>query len=576
MNRIFLILFCLFSLVTKLQAQNCDSLGQNPETAFPICAEGVFYQQNVPICSTVNLFVPGCSTSSSTNYENKNPFWYKFTCFTTGPLGFTINPINATDDYDWQLYDITGYNPVDVYYNNSLVVTGNWSGSPGPTGASATGVNYIQCASDPSTQTTPTFAFTPTVIQGHNYLLLVSHYSNNQSGYSLSFNIGKENITDHTLPVMQEVNADQCNGKLIKVKFNKKIKCSSLTNSGNLEFEVLTMSGTVLPSPVIIQANGNGCNNNFELDSISLYLSDILPAGTYKLRIKKGADANTLLDNCLNEIPQGSIIGPFIVTTKTNPKFTHTIKFGCTTDTVSYFIVDTTAITNYNWTFDNGFANTPNPVVYYTTFGIKITTLEVTDKNNCKISFKDTFNLYNTLIAAFEATPFVCPNDKAIILNKSIGDSILKWEWDFGNGYTIIENPPQLHTQYYQDNPLTNYDATIQLTIENNLGCKSIATNTIKIVKNCYIAVPSAFSPNGDGLNDYLYPLNAFKAKDLKFSIYNRYGTKIFYTEDWTKKWDGKMGGKDSDAGTYVWALSYFDVDKNQSIQTKGSSILIR
>ncbi len=72
-------------------------------------------------------------------YENKNPFFYKFTCYTAGTLGFLITPLAANEDYDWQLYDITGRNPNDIFTENSLVVTGNWAGTYGPTGASAAG-----------------------------------------------------------------------------------------------------------------------------------------------------------------------------------------------------------------------------------------------------------------------------------------------------------------------------------------------------------------------------------------------------------------------------------------------------
>ena len=64
-----------------------------------------------------------------------NPFWYSFTCYTSGTLGFLITPKNLGDDYDWQLFDITGHNPSEVYTNPALIVTGNWSGTSGVTGA---------------------------------------------------------------------------------------------------------------------------------------------------------------------------------------------------------------------------------------------------------------------------------------------------------------------------------------------------------------------------------------------------------------------------------------------------------
>ncbi len=576
-------LILLFFLSTRIAAQNvtdCVALGQLPETALPICGSTGLIQSSVPIFVSANLVVPGCNTE---DYTDKNPFWYKFTCYTSGPLSFTITPNNISDDYDWQLYDVTGHNIRDVFTNPSLVVTGNWSGSSGPTGASASGVNYIQCASIPS-DNAPTFSQMPMLIQGHNYLLLVSHFSDSQSGYSLTFGTGKENITDNTIPEIISVTADKCNGKIIGIKLNKNVMCKSISKTGTFEFDITDLTGTIINSPVITSVYGNGCESGncytgFDTDSITIVLDNYLPPGIYRLKIKNGQDGNTLLDNCGNAITAGTLTISFSSVPKMSAAFNYSIKYGCEQDTVSYFINDTTAIKQYFWTFDdNTIQNSTlaNPIVYYTLFGNKITTLEVRNQYNCKVVFKDTVYLYNILKAVFEATMFVCPNDSAIFKDKSLGDSIIKWNWSFGNGNNISESNSQTHVQFYEDDPFNNYQVPISLSVENNLGCTDHFSSYITIVKNCYIAVPSAFTPNGDGLNDYLYPLNAYKSKDLKFSVYSRFGNRVFYTEDWTKKWDGKIKGREADQGAYVWVLQYFDSDKNKKIELKGSVVLFR
>ena len=100
----------------------CTTLGQTPSTAFPVCGTTVFHQTTVPICVTNDLFVPGCSSApGGAAYENKNPFFYRFTCYVAGNLAFTITPLAANEDYDWQLYDITGRNPNDIFTDNSLL-----------------------------------------------------------------------------------------------------------------------------------------------------------------------------------------------------------------------------------------------------------------------------------------------------------------------------------------------------------------------------------------------------------------------------------------------------------------------
>jgi hypothetical protein len=150
--------------------------GQIPSTSFPVCGSTVFKQAKVPLGYNGILRVPGCS-----NYLDVNAFYYTFTCYKAGTLGFLIMPYNPEDDYDWQLFDITGHNPDDIYTDVSLVVTGNWSATYGNTGARAGGSTTIQCASLPNQKIT-TFSAMPTLIVGHKYLLMVSHYTNTQSG----------------------------------------------------------------------------------------------------------------------------------------------------------------------------------------------------------------------------------------------------------------------------------------------------------------------------------------------------------------------------------------------------------
>ena len=102
------------------------------------------------------------------------------------------------------------------------------------------------------------------------------------------------------------------------------------------------------------------------------------------------------------------------------------------------------------------------------------------------------------------------------------------------------------------------------------------AYHLITVLASCYIAVPSAFTPNGDGLNDYLYPLNAFAADQLEFRVYNRYGQVVFESRDWTKKWDGRIKGQMQGSGTFVWTLNYVDRNTGKKISLKGTTVLIR
>src|SRR5258706_1775452 len=270
-HRSIFFLFLFFS--QKGFSQPCTTLGQNPSTAFPVCGTSVFHQTVVHLCNTNPLFVPGCSGTGNAAYANKNPFFYIFTCFTSGTLGFLITPLAANEDYDWQLYDITNHNPDDIFTDTSLVVTGNWSGTYGNTGSSASGVNYINCASNPP-DLEPTFAKMPVLIQGHVYLLFISNFTDTQSGYDLSFGGGTAVITDPTEPHLLNAKPD-CDGKTIRVKLNKKMKCSSLTSTGS-EFSLSPAAATV------VSAAAANCSNAFDFDEVIITLSNTLPNNNYQ------------------------------------------------------------------------------------------------------------------------------------------------------------------------------------------------------------------------------------------------------------------------------------------------------
>jgi hypothetical protein len=156
-TRILLLLFILFNS-SIAQTQVCSNLGQNPGTAFPVCGSSAFAQSTVAICG--DRTVPTPCTNTPALFKDKNPYWYKFTCFASGTLEFVITPNNLDDDYDWQLFDITGHNPDEIYTNAQLFVACNWSGEPGKTGASSIGTSLQLCEGEgvPLFSTTPQLA----------------------------------------------------------------------------------------------------------------------------------------------------------------------------------------------------------------------------------------------------------------------------------------------------------------------------------------------------------------------------------------------------------------------------------
>ena len=92
----------------------------------------------------------------------------------------------------------------------------------------------------------------------------------------------------------------------------------------------------------------------------------------------------------------------------------------------------------------------------------------------------------------------------------------------------------------------------------------------------CIIVVPTAFTPNNDGLNDFLGPLNTSAVSNIQFTVYNRYGQPVFKSSGINNKWNGTINNLRQPAGVYIWLLKYSDPVSGKIILQKGSAILIR
>jgi gliding motility-associated-like protein len=188
---------------------------------------------------------------------------------------------------------------------------------------------------------------------------------------------------------------------------------------------------------------------------------------------------------------------------------------------------------------------------------------------------KDTIvNLDNELDARFDMPDVLCPEDEAVFKDMSIG-KIQVWDWDFDNGFRS-NSPTPMPQRYPKVTIGRSKFHNVRLIVKDNLGCSDTLVRKLQVVNSCYVAVPNAFTPNNDFNNDYLYPLNAWKATELEFCVYNRYGQLIYRTTDWTKKWDGTFNGVQQPTGTYVWILRYTDRETGQKIFKKGTTLLIR
>ncbi len=176
-----------------------------------------------------------------------------------------------------------------------------------------------------------------------------------------------------------------------------------------------------------------------------------------------------------------------------------------------------------------------------------------------------------------------CDSIATLVLNeKSMTPPNLGNERNLCPGDSLILNPGTYVQYLWQDNS-TMPDFTVTQTgdysvnvIDKN-GCVADASVRINILPNCGdIFFPTAFTPNGDGLNDTFGALGELQGiSDYTLYIYNRWGELVFTTHNPYEKWNGVYKGQITANVNYVWYSKYVLNGSKNRIQ-KGNLMLIK
>jgi gliding motility-associated-like protein len=118
-------------------------------------------------------------------------------------------------------------------------------------------------------------------------------------------------------------------------------------------------------------------------------------------------------------------------------------------------------------------------------------------------------------------------------------------------------------------------DQLYKLTAITDKGCDSHSKILIRRFAGPELYIPTAFSPNGDGLNDVLRVFPVGIRTFHFFAVYNRYGQVLFQTTDYSKGWDGTVNGKKAEPGTYVAYATAIDYKGNPMVK-KITVVLVR
>jgi len=347
-------------------------------------------------------------------------------------------------------------------------------------------------------------------------------------------------VVIHTIPVITHLtytNPSTCQGK-----------DGSITLSGLVAGEAYTVNYTDNGSPLSITITANAAG-----DIIITSLS----AGTY-------ADITVSSFTCLSNVAGPAILidpvaGPAPVISSNSPI--------CTGKTLRLTSSDNQSGLVYDWEGPNGFTSSLSepeiPNISFDDSGAYTLTVR---HLNCPGAASLMVHVYPP-VTLTDVTP-----SQAISLGGSVelfasGAEYYLWSPNDGS----IINPD---TSFTTATPQQTTIYTVQGM--NQWGCIDSAQVTISVNDYTNEFVPSAFSPNNDGLNDVFKIGNCQFDKLLTFNIYNRWGQLIYHNDsDPNQGWDGTFKGVAQDMGTYNYFITLSTPD-GKIKNFKGEVVLIR
>jgi gliding motility-associated-like protein len=519
MKRVLIV--CFFLININGFGQLCSNPGQTVQTAFPVCGNAIFTQNVVPAC--IGVSTPSCSAS------NNNPYFYKFTIYTSGTLGFIINPANAASDYDFQLFNVTNAaNLTDIYTTSSLLKTGNISVNPGGTGCIPAGTNILCGGGSP-------YNALQNVVAGEKYILLVANFNNGATGYTLNFTGGTASISNNQ-PI-DFVNAvPNCSNNKVAVKLNRPIKCTSLAADGS-DFNLSPTGATIVSAFAPSCAAGE-----FTTDSIILNLSASLPANTYTITMQNGTDGNPVLGIC--DDPMG--IGKTVIFTASPPsippKFLSLSTIPCNATKIKFQLskpVLCDSITLAGSDFEITGPSAVNVIgASFVCSGAPSITSEIeltlasplviggnyllkakngTDNNTlvdaCGLKQVLTDNIGFTIAGTVDANfnfniGFGCIKDTVVFSHAGV--AVANWDWDFGDSLSGVlntstsQNPTHIFTDFGVKNvtlKVSNASCTSTVTKPVNLSNQIQAGFTVSPKDSICLNSPLTFTSTATGNN---------------------------------------------------------------------------
>jgi len=199
-------------------------------------------------------------------------------------------------------------------------------------------------------------------------------------------------------------------------------------------------------------------------------------------------------------------------------------------------------------------------------------TLNVLDAAGCVLSQNVSVTVLEGPFARFEViyptTENVLRLQQSLILKNLSTQNNVSYFWDFGEEGGI-DSTFEPRWQYIVTD---TYRITLIVTHQN--GCKDTAYQTLKYINDPIIYVPNAFSPNGDGINDFFH-VAELNIRLIEIRFFDRWGNLIFISPDKDFRWDGTLNGRPLPEGVYTYYIKAFG-ENEEPVTISGTVTLIR
>ena len=259
--------------------------------------------------------------------------------------------------------------------------------------------------------------------------------------------------------------------------------------------------------------------------------------------------------------------------------FTSNIATGCAPLNVQFNSSSASALSSCVWSIDGQNVGNGCGIFNYNfqSAGCFTVALTSTDGNGCvnSVSQLDLVCVDLFPVAAFQWSPITPSLNNPLVefTNLSLGNTTNQW-----NVNGVLSG--NTDTQYsFSETIGSSFEACLE--VSNQYGCADSVCYTVFVNREEMVFVPNSFSPNDDGLNDVFFPvLSGFNLNEIQyeFGIYNRYGERIFYSQDPEQAWIGNAFGNEyyAQIDGYTWTLRIITSSFSEPIELTGSVVIIR